>query len=88
MWRVGTKVPINVYKNDVPVCQCQTPELAAEIVAGMNQTQTPSFETLNQLVALSQKIAAQRCIGIFNNASGYVTINDLIATIRKEFGLS
>lgn len=36
MWRVGTQVPINVYKDDKPVCQCQTPELAAEIVACMN----------------------------------------------------
>lgn len=35
-WRVGKRVPINVYKDDAPVCQCQTPELAAEIVRGMN----------------------------------------------------
>jgi hypothetical protein len=35
-WRVGRKVPINVYEGDRPVCQCQTPEYAARIVAAMN----------------------------------------------------
>lgn len=35
-WRVGTKVPINVYEGDKPVCQCQTPEYAARIVSVMN----------------------------------------------------
>lgn len=35
-WRVGRKVPINVYEGDSPVCQCQTPEYAARIVAAMN----------------------------------------------------
>lgn len=36
MWRVGTKVPQNVYCSDQPVCQCQTKEYAAQIVAAMN----------------------------------------------------
>jgi hypothetical protein len=35
-WRVGRKVPINVYDGDTPVCMCQTPEYAAAIVAAMN----------------------------------------------------
>ena len=35
-WRVGTKVPVNLYKDDQIAGQCQTPELAAEIVSGMN----------------------------------------------------
>lgn len=34
-WRVGTKVPLNVYEGDRPVCQCHTAEDAARIVAAM-----------------------------------------------------
>jgi hypothetical protein len=35
-WRVGTKVPINVYDGDRPVCQCQTAADAALIVRAVN----------------------------------------------------
>jgi hypothetical protein len=35
-WRVGSKVPINVYEGDRPVCQCQTAIDAANIVTAMN----------------------------------------------------
>ncbi len=35
-WRVGHKVPINVYEFDRPVCQCHNPEDAARIVKAMN----------------------------------------------------
>ncbi len=34
-WRVGSKVPINVYEGDRPVCQCHTEEDAARIVMAM-----------------------------------------------------
>ncbi len=37
-WRVGTKVPLNVYEGDRPVCQCHTPEDAARIVRAMNRS--------------------------------------------------
>ena len=36
-WRVGRQVPINVYEDARPVCQCHNPEDAARIVAAMNQ---------------------------------------------------
>lgn len=36
VWRAGSKVPVNIYKDDKIVGQCQTPEYAAEIVATMN----------------------------------------------------
>ena len=36
-WRTGTKVGINVYDGDVPVCQCQTREYAVRIVRDVNQ---------------------------------------------------
>lgn len=35
-WRVGKKVPINVYDGDRPVCQCQTAQDAKQIVQAMN----------------------------------------------------
>lgn len=35
-WWVGTKVPINVYEGDRPVCQCHTAVDAKRIVAAMN----------------------------------------------------
>lgn len=36
MWRVGHKVPINVYDGDRPVCQCHNEEDARAIVEAMN----------------------------------------------------
>lgn len=36
-WRLGGKVPINIYDQDgVPVCQCQTVDYAKRIVAAVN----------------------------------------------------
>lgn len=35
-WRTGSKIPLNVYEGDRPVCQCHTPEDAARIVEAMN----------------------------------------------------
>lgn len=36
-WRTGKKVPINVYDNDRPVCQCQTAMDANLIVRAVNK---------------------------------------------------
>jgi hypothetical protein len=36
-WRVGGKVPLNVYRDDRPMFQCHTPEDAAEIVGLLNK---------------------------------------------------
>ena len=41
VWRVGSKIPLNVYDGDRPVCQCHTPEDAARIVAAMNDPPRP-----------------------------------------------
>ena len=35
-WRVGSKVPINVYEGNRPVCQCHTVADARRIVRAMN----------------------------------------------------
>lgn len=34
-WRVGHKVPLNVYEGDRPVCQCHSEQDAARIVEAM-----------------------------------------------------
>jgi hypothetical protein len=36
-WRVGSKVPINVYDGDRPVCQCHTVADARLIALAVNQ---------------------------------------------------
>lgn len=48
-WRVGSKVPVNIYKNDVIAGQCQSPELAAEIVEGMNRAEQQPSPAINDL---------------------------------------
>lgn len=40
-WRVGSKVPINVYAGNRPVCQCHTEADAAHIVRAVNRLATP-----------------------------------------------
>jgi hypothetical protein len=35
-WRVGSKVPINVYEGDRPVCQCHNEDDAKRIVRAMS----------------------------------------------------
>lgn len=36
LWRVGKQVPVNLYRNGLIAGQCQSPEIAAEIVRVMN----------------------------------------------------
>lgn len=36
VWRVGGKIPLNVYDGDRPVCQCHSVEDASRIVTAMN----------------------------------------------------
>jgi hypothetical protein len=44
-WRVGTKVPLNVYEGDRAVCQCHTAADARRIVAAMNAPQRVGIST-------------------------------------------
>jgi hypothetical protein len=39
-WRVGGKVPLNVYEGDRPMFQCHTPEDAARVVELLNWPET------------------------------------------------
>lgn len=36
-WRVGSRVPLNVYEGDRSVCQCHNPEDARRIVDAVNR---------------------------------------------------
>ena len=36
-WRIGSKIPINVYDDNRPVCQCQTAMDAKVIVRAVNE---------------------------------------------------
>jgi hypothetical protein len=36
-WRIGKQIPINVYEDDRPVCQCHTATDARRIAAAMNR---------------------------------------------------
>ncbi len=40
-WRVGRKVPLNIYSGDRPVCQCHKVADAKLIVAAVNTFQSP-----------------------------------------------
>jgi hypothetical protein len=42
LWRVGKKVPRNLYRGDEPIAMLATAELAAEIAEGMNTTMCSS----------------------------------------------
>lgn len=43
-WRVGGKVPLNVYEGDVPMFQCHTLEQAARVVDLLNTERAPARE--------------------------------------------
>lgn len=47
-WRVGTKVPLNVYEGDRPICQCHTASDARRIVIAINRLQQSSGESLRE----------------------------------------
>ena len=38
-WRVGRKVPLNVYEDDKPMFQCHTPEEAQRVAALLNEAE-------------------------------------------------
>jgi hypothetical protein len=57
-WRVGTKVPINVYDGDRPVCQCQTAEDARLIVVSVNRnTERAAIEAQQDRNLLDERVS-------------------------------
>ena len=61
-WRVGAKVPLNVYQGDQPVCQCHTKEDAYRIVAAVNGVMSLT-ECVNdagaEIIALKNRLIAE-----------------------------
>lgn len=47
-WRVGRKIPLNVYEGDRPVCQCHTEEEAMEICIAMNRFRAERRSRMNE----------------------------------------
>ena len=67
-WRVGRKVPINIYDGERPVCQCHCVEDALNIVKAMNRAECQDMqrEVIGRLRTALEDIA-----GI--TATGYPT---------------
>jgi Protein of unknown function (DUF551) len=58
-WRVGRKVPINVYdERDQPVCQCQTAAYAELIVKAVNLSRHYAARECEEWVAVSERLPA------------------------------
>ena len=62
-WRVGSRVGLNVYDGDRPVCQCHNAEDAANIVAAMNgnvivKDEFPIFSALGIFVTIATVLFA------------------------------
>jgi hypothetical protein len=45
-WRVGRKIPLNIYDGDRPVCQCHSEEDARRIVAAVNTQPQPDVQKI------------------------------------------
>jgi hypothetical protein len=57
MWRVGNKVPINVYEDDRPVCQCHNEIDAKAIVDAMN-----GESAIRELIAQAEQKGWTDCL--------------------------
>jgi hypothetical protein len=65
-WRVGNKVPINVYEDDIPQFQCHLPEDAARIVSLLNRETELAEENLRLRQALEEIRCKQRAAEALN----------------------
>lgn len=56
-WRVGRRMPINVYEGESPVGQCQTPEYAQVIVDAVNSctAHRATIEALQRKLGLAEE---------------------------------
>jgi hypothetical protein len=92
VWRVGTKVPLNVYEGDRPVCQCHSVEDAASIVEAMNrspvkQDGVPSDEEIDAWVKVHEFQCGARGPYVINSdtAEEFVTqVRDRTQAAKDE----
>ena len=64
IWKVGSKVKLNVYKDDRPICQCHSKEDAEELVAGMNAQEAQKKTSAAQLRVLARMIQERATIRV------------------------
>ena len=76
-WRVGTKVPLNIYDGDRPVCQCHKAEDATNIAAAMNgqlivKDKFPFFSLVGVVVTMTAivLIVAFAVVGLMSAVIG------------------
>lgn len=78
-WRVGGKVPLNVYEGDKPMFQCHTPEEAARVAA-----------LLNSAASQAQALPCghpKGCLMIFHEGKescGWCEEHSIIRSLRKD----
>ena len=85
-WRVGNRVPLNVYRGDEPICQCHTPEQAREIVAAMNAAQPESAGESQSVIpddSIYQHARGNLAFLLSAVACGESLQEDEIANVRK-----
>jgi hypothetical protein len=58
-WRVGRKVPRNLYRGDEPIAMLATAELAQEIAERLNSAEQISEQAARQFIAL-QRMSKER----------------------------
>ena len=66
-WRVGGKVPLNVYHHDRPMFQCHTPEDAGRIVHLLNQR-----DSSEQTIRANEQ---ERCAKVAKEAEHFIYCN-------------
>ena len=77
-WKVGSRVGLNVYDGDRPVCQCHNAEDAANIVAAMNgkvivKDEFPVFSTLGVVATIAAVVflLAFAIVGFISAVTGH-----------------
>lgn len=58
-WRLGRKVPINVYDGDRPVCQCHSEIDARTIVMAVNHCKELSLQFPDNSLSDSARVSSQ-----------------------------
>lgn len=79
VWRIGSKVPINVYAGNRPVCQCHTQEDALTIVSAVN-----GFDQIKLLNALQ---VALRFLEMGGQMQAYVAVRKMMGDVSPRANL-
>jgi hypothetical protein len=77
-WRVGRKVPLNVYEGDRPVCQCHSEQDATRIMEAMNRTQPQWINVEDEL----PPIVHEYWLGGLSGKLYAESVNVLVMTIE------